>query len=77
MNGTNATPPVDQVTVQCKNRRYTLEFSRLPGQVFGPWDFAETVRDLQVSALLDALSARNLVLTASEAGSAWASVPAR
>jgi len=51
--------------------RYTIEFSQLPGQTFGPWDFAETIRDLRVSALMTAIDARNLVLTAHEAGEAW------
>ena len=60
---------MDYVTVTVVKRRtgfplYTLAFSALPGQTFGPWDFSETVRDLTVSALLSPLDARKLVLAA-------------
>jgi hypothetical protein len=50
--------------------RYTVTFSRLPGRRFGPWNLAETKRDLQVSALLDGAEARDLVLDAASMGSA-------
>ena len=69
---------VDSVTVTLVKRstgflRYKLEFSALPGQRFGPWEFDETVRDLTVSALLAPLDARNLVLAALDFGSATVS----
>jgi hypothetical protein len=41
--------------------RYVVSFSRLPGRTFGPWNAAETIRDLTVSALLSAEVARSLV----------------
>lgn len=53
-------------------QRYKVEFSRLPGEVFGPWDFATVVRDLTVSALLTPMQSRNLVLDAATIGSASA-----
>lgn len=37
---------VPTVTVRKKGARYTSEFSKLPGQTFGPYDFAEMIRDL-------------------------------
>lgn len=46
------------------SRAFTLTFSKLPGQSFGPYSFSEAVRDLRVSALLAPLAARNLVLDA-------------
>jgi hypothetical protein len=52
--------------------RYSIKFSQLPDRVFGRWDFARTVRDLTVSALLTPLDARNLVLDAHAHGSATA-----
>ena len=66
---------MDSVTVTVVKRRtgfplYTLAFSVLHGQTFGPWEFDETVRDLTVSALLSPLDARNLVLDALERGTA-------
>jgi hypothetical protein len=42
-----------------------LQFSQLPGKTFGPWGFAEIIRELTVSALLSPLAARNLVIDAS------------
>jgi hypothetical protein len=65
---------MDYVTVTVVKRRtgfplYTLAFSALHGQTFGPWAFDETVRDLTVSALLSPIDARNLVLTALICGS--------
>lgn len=69
---------MDSVTVTVVKRRtgfplYTLAFSALPGQTFGPWDFSETVRDLTVSALLIPFDARGLVLDALDHGSATVS----
>jgi hypothetical protein len=58
------------VTVYKKGKRFRVEFSRLPGQSFGPWSFAETIRDLTVSALLEPLQARDLVMDAAVKGSA-------
>lgn len=52
------------------NAKYRLSFSQLPDRTFGPWDFAETVRDLRVSALLAPTEARTLVLNAHANGSA-------
>ena len=74
--------PERTVTVTCarqnvdavSNARYRVSFSRLPGWTFGPWDFAETIRDLTVSALLSPAAARGLVLDAHVLGSAQASV---
>lgn len=60
------------VTVTRKGKRFVTSFSALPGRTFGPWDFAETVRDLTVSALLPPRAARDLVLDAHAAGSATA-----
>lgn len=57
------------VTVTRKpHGRFVMSFSALPGRTFGPWGFAETVRDLQVSALLSAREALNLVLDAAAEG---------
>lgn len=53
--------------------RYEVKFSALPGRVFGPGSFVETVRDLRVSALLTPVDARNLVLDAHAHGSATTS----
>ena len=59
------------VTVTRKRRnRFVVSFSDLPGHTFGPWDFAETVRDLRVSALLTPREARDLVLDADASGTA-------
>lgn len=55
---------VGTVTVRKVGRRFTCEYSRLPGKVFGPWMLAEMVRDLTVAALLSPLDARNLALQA-------------
>ena len=49
---------------------YTIAFDALPGQTFGPYGFAETWRDLTVSADLSNVDARNLVLDAWTDGSA-------
>ena len=53
-----------------RDSRYTLSFSALPGRTFGPWDFAETARDLRVSALMTPVDARNLVCDAAARGTA-------
>ena len=62
------------VTRQGKHRpgrnRFRLAFSVLPGQDFGPYDFAEAIHDLRVSALLGARTARDLVMCAAVNGSA-------
>lgn len=59
------------VTVTCKRRdRFTVAFSQLGERQFGPWGLPETIRDLQVSALLSPQAARDLVLEASVKGSA-------
>lgn len=58
------------VTVTYRNKRYYLTFSRLPGKKFGPWTQAEAIRDLTVSALLDRLDARTLVMDAAQDGAA-------
>lgn len=52
------------VTVTRRGKRFAVSFSALPGQSFGPWEFAETVRDLRVSALLTPMEARDLVMDA-------------
>ena len=52
------------------SRAYTLTFSKLPGQPFGPYSFTQAVRDLRVSALLEPLAARDLVLDATTEGTA-------
>lgn len=62
------------VTVTRSGKRFRLSFSRLPGADFGPYDFAETVPQLQVAALLEPLEARNLVLDAAAAGTVTSSV---
>lgn len=56
---------VSTVTVTRCGTQYTLQFSQLPGKTFGPWGFAEIIRELTVSALLSPLAARNLVIDAS------------
>lgn len=61
---------MDTVTVRKKGKRFTSEFSRLPGQIFGPYGFPELCRDLTVSALLTPMEARNLVMDAAVKGSA-------
>lgn len=64
------------VTVTCPpttpfgRKSYTLTFSKLPGQKFGPFGLAEAIQDLTVSALLDPLAARSLVMDAATGGSA-------
>lgn len=50
--------------------RFQVAFSALPGRTFGPWDFARTVQDLTVSALLSPLDARDLVMEAGALGHA-------
>lgn len=50
--------------------RYRVAFDRLPGRTFEPWRFAEMVRDLRVSTLLDPFDAWELVNRAGVEGSA-------
>jgi hypothetical protein len=45
-----------------------LVFSKLPGETFGPYDFAETVRELRVGALLEPTEARDVVMDAAVTG---------
>jgi hypothetical protein len=59
------------VTVTKKGKRYVITYSRLPGEKFGPFDFAEAGRELFLW-LPTRMAARNLVLDASEHGSATA-----
>lgn len=58
------------VTVRKHGKRFTSQFSVLPGRTFGPWEMAEMIRDLTVSALLTPMQARDLVIDASAHGSA-------
>ncbi|MFJ5142970.1 hypothetical protein [Streptomyces sp. NPDC088707] len=58
------------VTVRAVSNGYVSEYSRLPGRTFGPWDSAEMIRDLTVSALLDNPAARALVMDAAMNGTA-------
>lgn len=60
------------VTVRKCGQRFRAEFSALPGRVFGPWDMAEMIQDLTISALLPRLDARTLVMEAAVKGSATA-----
>lgn len=59
-----------KITVAKRGKRFTVSFSKLPGKTFGPWDLAEMVRDLRISALLTPLQARELVMDAAIKGSA-------
>jgi hypothetical protein len=62
---------MNAVTVTRKRKdRFVISFSTLPGRTFGPWNFAETMRDLTVSALLTPREARDLVMDANESGTA-------
>jgi hypothetical protein len=58
---------VPTVTVTCKRKRYTLTFSKLAGEKFGPYGFAEAIGQLRVAALLSPLDARDLVMDAAAA----------
>ncbi len=61
----------DTVTVmRHSNGRYKVQFSRIPGRTFGPWDLTETTRDLHISAGLSRVEARDLALEAAVTGSA-------
>lgn len=60
----------DTVTVTRHGQRFKVSFSRLPGRTFGPWDLAEAIRDLTISALLEPVDARDLVMEAGATGSA-------
>jgi len=57
-------------TVTKAGQRYKLSFSKLPGKSFGPYEFTEAIRDLRISALLEPMDARNLVMDAAVEGSA-------
>jgi hypothetical protein len=50
--------------------RYEVTFDALPGRTFGPWGYHEMHRDLIVSALLEPVEARGLVLDAWRNGTA-------
>lgn len=65
---------VKTVTVTLKGSQYVVTFSALPDRTFGLWSFEEMVRELQVSALLSALAARDLVMDASVYGNATTSM---
>jgi hypothetical protein len=58
---------VRTVTVTYARKRWSLEFSKLPGQKFGPYDLAEAAGQLRVAALLEPLAVRELLLDAAEA----------
>ena len=60
------------VTVTKKGKRFVSAYSALPGREFGPFDFAEMIRDLRVAALLTPQTAFDLVCDASVNGSATA-----
>lgn len=62
------------VTVHFRKGMYYLEFSQLPGKQFGPFDRTEAIRDLTVSALLNAVDARTLVFDATTYGTSQRSV---
>jgi hypothetical protein len=55
------------VTVTYARKRWSLAFSKLPEQSFGPYELAEAVSQLRVAALLEPIDARNLVLDAAAA----------
>jgi hypothetical protein len=66
---------MDTVTVTRLRRgkyglRFSISFSKLPKQDFGPYDLTEAVRDLRISALLSPIEARNLVMDAAVDGTA-------
>jgi hypothetical protein len=63
------------VTVTCARKRYTLTFSKLPGQSFGPYEFAEAISQLYVCALLSRPDARNLVMDAATSAKRTATAP--
>ncbi len=47
------------VTVTFCRGRYYEEFSKLPGRTYGPFGFAEVIRDLRIAALLEPADARS------------------
>lgn len=55
------------VTVTYARKHWSLAFSKLPGQKFGPYDLPGAVGQLRVAALLEPIDARNLVLDAAAA----------
>lgn len=61
---------MNEVTVTCARKRYTLSFSQLPGKTFGPYEFVEAIGQLHVGALISRRAARDLVLQAFSDGSA-------
>jgi hypothetical protein len=63
-DGDAAARTAPTVTVTCRRRYFTLSFSRLPGQSFGPYDFPEAAGQLRIAALLEPHEARNLVMAA-------------
>lgn len=52
------------------DQRYRMEISTLPGQSFGPFRFRDISVELQVTALIEPVEARNLILDAFFAGKA-------
>lgn len=61
------------VTVKkAPRKRFTLEFSALPDQSFGPYGFAEAISQVGFAALLSPIDARNLVMDAAVDGAATA-----
>jgi len=66
---------VPTVTVTFARKRYRLEFSKLPGRPFGPYEFAEAITQLYVAALLSRLEARNLVMDAATSADRTATAP--
>ena len=66
---------MDTVTVTKRGERYVSTFSKLPGRTFGPYEFADMIRDLRVSAFLSPIAARGLVMDAAVNGSATTAIP--
>jgi hypothetical protein len=60
-------PSAPTVTVTYARKHWSLAFSKLPGQKFGPYDLPGAVGQLRVAALLEPIDARNLVLNAAAA----------
>jgi hypothetical protein len=63
------------VTVTCRRKRYTLTHSKLPEQEFGPYSFADAIKELRIGALLSVLDARNLVMDAATSADRTATAP--
>jgi hypothetical protein len=67
---------LDTVTVTPYGRdKYHLEFSRLPGKTFGPYDLQEARGQLETTALLAPVEARAAVLDARALGVAVREMP--